>query len=92
MSMKCRRFIPRTLVVLGMMFGLFLVTPPAYAGGAVIIVPAEQSVVPEGSQIPQVRAEETEEEVRDYKEKMRQRQTAPAQQQQQLPKDELPKP
>ncbi len=90
MSMKCSKFIPRTLVVLGLLFGVFLVNPASYAGGAVILMPAEDRDVPEGSQIPEQRIKETEKKVREYKEKMKGK--YPEQQQERLPQNELPKP
>ena len=90
MSMTGCKVVAGALVVLGLLLGGSLVSPQSHAGQAVILMPEDDRDVPEGSQIPRVRVEETEEKVRDAKEKMRQRQTAPAQQQ--LPKDELPKP
>ncbi len=92
MSIARCKMVAGGLVVLGLLFGASLVSPQSHAGQAVILVPEDDRDVPEGSQIPQVRVEETEEKVRDYKERMRQRQTAPAQPQQQTPKDEQPKP
>ena len=92
MSTKCCKFVLGTLAVLGLLFGASLGASPSHAGQAVIMVPEDDRDVPEGSQVPQVRVEETEEKVRDYKEEMRQRQTAPAQQQRQAPKDDQPKP
>jgi uncharacterized membrane protein len=88
--MKCCKFIPRALVVLGILFGVFLVNPACYAGGAVILMPAEDRDVPEGSQIPEWRSKEIEKKVREYKQKMKEK--YPEQQQERLPQNELPKP
>ena len=90
MSMKYRNLIPKALVVSGILFGAFLVNPASHAGQAVTIVPEEDRDVPEGSQIPEWRIHETEEKVRDYKEKMRAK--SPAQQQEQSPQEVSPKP
>ena len=89
MSMKCRNFIPRALVMSGILFGTFLANPASYAGQAVILVPEEDRDVPEGSQIPDWRIYETEEKVREYKEKMKKKSVQP---QEGLPQNELPGP
>ena len=57
MSMKCCKFIPGALVVLGILFGVFLVNPACYAGGAVTLMPAEDRDVPQGSHIPEARSQ-----------------------------------
>ena len=49
MSMKCGNFIPKALVVSGILFGAFLVSPTTHAGQAVTLVPADDRDVPEGS-------------------------------------------
>lgn len=85
MSMRNCKFIPRALVGLGMLFGVFLVNPACYAGGAVILMPAEDRDVPEGSQIPERRIKEMERSVGEYKEKMKGK--YPEQQQERLPQD-----
>ena len=90
MSMKCRSFIPKALAVSGILFGAFLANPASHAGQAVTLVPTEDRDVPEGSQIPDRRVTETEEKVREYKEKMKA--TSPVQRQEQSPQDALPKP
>ena len=90
MSMKCGNFIPKALVVSGILFGAFLVSPTTHAGQAVTLVPADDRDVPEGSQVPDRRVTETEEKVREYKEKMKA--TSPVQRQEQSPQVELPKP
>lgn len=90
MSMNCCNLIPRALVVLGMLFGVFLVNPASYAGGAVTLLPADDRDVPEGSQIPDWRIQETEEKVRDYKKKMTEKNAV--QRQERLPQNEAPKP
>jgi hypothetical protein len=74
----------------GILFGALLVNPASHAGQAVTLVPEEDRDVPEGSQIPDWRIYETEEKVREYKEKMKQ--TSPVQRQEQLPQDESSKP
>ena len=89
MSMKCCKFILGALVVLGILFGVFLVNPACYAGGAVILMPAEDRDVPEGSLIPEQRSKEIEKKVREYKEKMKGKDQE--QQQEGLPQNELPK-
>lgn len=73
MSMKSCNLFPTAIVVLGILFGVFLANAASYAGDAVTLVPAEDRDVPEGSQIPDWRIEETEEKVREYKAKMRER-------------------
>lgn len=88
MLTKVRKSVAGALAVSGLLFGASLAAPPSHAEQAVIMVPEDDRDLPEGSQIPQVRVEETEEKVRDYKEKMRQ--TAPAQRRKQLPKDGSP--
>jgi len=90
MSMKSCKFIPGALVVLGILFGVFLVNPACFAGGAVILMPAEDSDVPQGSYIPDERTKKIEKKVRAYKAKMKG--TSTEQQQEQLPQEELPKP
>jgi hypothetical protein len=90
MSMKRRDFIPRALVVSGILFGALLANPASHAGQAVTLVPEDDRDVPEGSQIPQWRTHETEEKVREYKEKMRTK--SPVQQQEQSPQDVSPEP
>ncbi len=90
MSMKCCTLIPRALVVLGILFGVSLASSGSYAGNAITLVPEEDRDVPEGSQIPDWRVEETEYKVKEYKEKMKE--TRPIQRQESLPQDELPKP
>ena len=90
MSMKSRSFIPRALVVSGILFGVFLISPASHAGNAMTLMPEQDRDAPEGSQIPDWRVYETEEKVRDYKEKMKQ--TTPVQRQEELRQDELLKP
>ena len=90
MSMNCRNLIPGALVVSGMLLGVFLASPASYAGDTVILVPEDDRDAPEGSQIPDWRINETEEKVRQYKEKMKE--TSPVQQQEQSPQEALPKP
>ena len=89
MSIKYCKFIPGALVVLAILLGVFLVNPACYAGGAVILMPAEDRDVPEGSFIPERRSKEIEKKVREYKEKMKGKD--PEQQQERLPQNELPK-
>ena len=90
MSIKCCKFIPGALVVLGILFGVFFVNPACYAGGAVILMPAEDTDVPQGSQIPEERSKGIEKKVKEYKVKMKGKDIE--QQQEQLPQNELPKP
>ncbi len=89
MSMKSCKFIPGALVVLGILFSVFLVNSACFAGGAVILVPADDTDVPQGSYIPDERTKKIEKKVREYKAKMRERS---AEQQEQLSQEELPKP
>ena len=90
MSMICTKIIPGTLVVLGILFGVFTVNPACYAGGAMTLIPAEDRDVPQGSQIPEARSQEIEKKVKAHKVKMKG--MSPEQQQEELPKNELPKP
>lgn len=90
MSVKCCKFIPRALVALGILIGVFILIPACYAGGAVILVPAEDKDVPEGSQIPEWRSKAIEKKVRAYKVMLKEK--YPEQQQEQLPHNKLPKP
>jgi len=52
-----RKFAASKLVSLSMVIGLLLIHPVSQAGGAVIIVPAEDSDLPQGAFIPQQRLE-----------------------------------
>ena len=67
--MKWYKYIPGALVVFGILFGVFLVNPACYAGGAAILTPADDIDVPQGSQIPESRKKEIEKKVREYQEK-----------------------
>ena len=90
MSIKCRNLVPGALAAVGLLFGPSLVSPPAQAGDAAIMVPAEDRDVPEGSQIPDWRLTETEVQVQAYKAKMRA--AAAAKKQESQPQAESPKP
>lgn len=90
MSMKCCRYIPIALVVLGILLGTVNVNQLCYAGGAVILIPAGDKDVPEGSFIPERRIKEIKKKVKVYKAKMKGRYKA--QQQESLPKNQLPGP
>ena len=89
MAMRYRNFIPGALVVLGIVFGAALAGPASYAQETMVLQPAEDRDVPEGSQIPDWRIDETEEKVEAYKAKMRER---AAREQEALPQDEDAKP
>ena len=88
MSVKYSQFIPRALIVFALLSGVFLVSPPCFAGDAVILVPEEDRDVPEGSQIPEERSKEIEEKVKEYKDQMRKEYL---QEQQRLRQEESPK-
>ena len=90
MSKICTKIIPGTLVVLGILFGVFTVNPACYAGGAMTLMPVEDRNVPQGSQIPEGRSQEIEKKVKEHKAKMKG--MSPEQQQEELPKNKLPKP
>ena len=90
MFLKYCKIIPRALVMLGILFGLFLVNPACYAGSAAILVPNEDRDVPEGSQIPEWRIMEIENKVMEYHKMMKRQNTA--QQQERLPENESTKP
>ena len=93
MSIKYCKFIPGALVVLGMLFGVFLVTPACYAGGAVILMPAEDRDVPQGSQIPEWRSQEIEKKVKEYKvqvQEEKKEQQKEQKQQKELPRTPVP--
>ena len=90
MSMICTKIIPGTLVVLGILFGVFTVNPACYAGGAMTLMPAEDRDVPQGSQIPEARSQEIEKRVKKHKVKMKGKSSE--QQQEELPKNELLQP
>ena len=93
MSMKCRSFMPAALAVLALVFGAVSVVPASYAQETSKIVPEDDRDVPEGSQIPASRLQETGEKVREYKAQMRERsQQQQQQQQQQLLETDAPKP
>ena len=70
MSTKYHKIIPRALVVLGILIGVFLINPACYAGGAMTIIPAEDRDVPEGSQISEERSKAIEKKVTEYKVQM----------------------
>ncbi|MGI9301581.1 MAG: hypothetical protein ACR2RB_02585 [Gammaproteobacteria bacterium] len=86
MSMKRCKLIPRALVVLGMLFGVFLVNPAVHAGGAQVLMPVEDTGAPEGSRISEQRINRLEKMVSDYKEKMKAKSTE--QKQEQSPQDD----
>ncbi len=90
MSMICTKIIPGTLVVLGLLFGVFNINSECYAGGATTLMPAEDRDVPQGSQIPEARTQEIEEKVKAHRAKMKR--MPPEQQQEELIEDELPQP
>ena len=90
MSKKSRKFLPSALVALVVLFAAVMVATVSYAGDAVTLKPVEDKDVPEGSQIPEWRTRETEEKVREYKERMRAESSV--QQQRQLPQDERHEP
>ena len=90
MSMICTKIIPGTLVVLGILFGVFVVNPVCYAGGAMTLMPAEDRDIPQGSQIPEARSQEIEKKLKEHKVKMKRK--SQEQQQEELPKNELPQP
>jgi hypothetical protein len=84
------KIIPGTLVVLGILIGVFIVNPDCYAGGAMTLMPAEDRDIPQGSQIPEARSQEIEKKVKKHKLKMKG--MSPGQQQEELTMNELPKP
>jgi len=88
--MKYYKYISAALVVSGMILGVLYANPACYAGGAAIIVPAEDRDVPQGSQIPEARSQEIEKKVKEHKVKMKG--MSQEQQQEEFPKNELPKP
>ena len=90
MSIQSCKFILGAIVGIGILLGLLSVNPACYAGGAVIIVPAEDSDVPQGSLIPDRRTKAVEKKVRNYKAKMREKQTE--QPPEQTPQNESSKP
>lgn len=90
MSLKYSKIIPGILVVSGILFGVFTVNLTCYAGGAMVLKPAEDRDRPQGSQIPEARSEEIEKKVKEHKVKMKG--MSPKQQQEELPKNDLPQP
>ncbi len=97
MSMKPSKSVPAALIVSGILFGTLLMGPPSHAGQATTLQPVEDLDVPEGSQIPEGRLQETEEKVREYKAQMREKsrlkqQQQEQQRQEQQPQTEAPKP
>jgi multidrug efflux pump subunit AcrB len=83
--MKCCKLFTRTIVVIGVVLGVLLLSPVCFAGGAVTLVPAEDKDVPVGSYIPKQRSKEIEKKVKDYKAKMKAKSTK--QQQEQTPQN-----
>ena len=92
MSMKHWNLVPRSLAVLGLLFGVSLAAPSASLAGqeAVKLHPAEDRDVPEGSQIPAHRIQATEEKAQEYKARLKAKQLQ--QQQESLPEKESSKP
>ena len=93
MSKRYSRFVPSTLVGLGLALALVqtVAAPPALAGQVKALQPAEDVDLPQGSQIPAWRLKETEARHKALKQQLRQ--AAPAQQQQeQAPQTEAPAP
>ena len=89
MSMGYSKIVTGALAALVLLVGILLANTVSYAGGAMILMPAEDRDVPEGSQIPDRRVYEIEEKVKAYKAKMRERS---AQGLEGLPQTESPKP
>lgn len=86
--MKWYTIIPGAIAVLGLVFGVLLVNPACYAGGAAILVPADDTDVPEGSQISESRKKEIEKKVKEYKEKSKKKDQG--QRQEQSPQNQSP--
>jgi hypothetical protein len=86
MSKKSRKLVPSALVGLAVLFAAVIVATVSYAGDAVTLKPVEDKDVPQGSQIPEWRTQETQEKVREYKERMRAESSV--QQQGQVPQNE----
>ena len=86
--MKWSKLIPSAFFVMGILLGLFHYIPTCYAGGAAILVPADDMDMPQGSQIPQWRSKEIEKRVIEYKIEMRE--NAPTPPQESLPPNEVP--
>ena len=83
MSMKRRSFIPAALAVLALAFAAVSVVPASHAQQATKIVPEDDRDVPEGSQIPTSRIQETEEKVKELKAQMKEESQLQQQEQQQ---------
>ena len=81
--MKSRSFVPAALAVLAMVFAAVSVVPASHAQQAKGVVPEDDRDVPEGSQIPTSRIQETEEKVKAYKAQMREKSRLQQQEQQQ---------
>jgi hypothetical protein len=75
MVWNTRKSMQIALVGLGILAGAIVTSPAGHAGGAAILVPAEDRDVPQGSQIPERRIRELERKVEAYKEMMRRRNT-----------------
>ena len=90
MSIKYSKIIPGILVVLGILFGVFYVYPICYAGGAMTLIPAKDSNVPQGSQIPEARSQEIEKKVKKHKVEIKGKSQKKLQEE--LPKSELLQP
>ncbi len=71
MSMEYSKFVTGALAALVLLIGVLLANTVSYAGGAMILMPAEDKDVPEGSLIPEHRIIKIEKKVSDYKETMK---------------------
>ena len=89
MTMKPCKYILIAMVTFGLLFGAFSANLPCFAGGAMILVPAEDRDVPKGSHIPERRTQEVEKKIKKHKAMMKEKRIQ--QQQEQLPQDNLPK-
>ena len=76
-------------MVLGLVFGVLLVTPACYAGGAMIVVPAENQEGPQGSQISEKRSQEIEQKMNAFSKDMQKKEKEQLQEQE--PEKEVPK-
>lgn len=63
----------KSLIVLAILLGAFLMVPLCYAGGAATLVPAEDIDVPQGSNLPEHRTKALKQKVQEHKAKLRQR-------------------